>query len=62
MRWVTEISSKMGRREGLVVERRTPEREVEGSISQRSPFCILMQDTFTPPPPKKKKKIIIINK
>ena len=29
---VTEISLKMGRREGLVVERRTPEREVEGSI------------------------------
>ena len=31
-------------------ERRTPEREVGGSILTQSPCCILEQDTF---PPKK---------
>ena len=37
------------RRDGLVVERRTPEREVGVRFSLRSPCCILEQDTFTSP-------------
>ena len=37
----------LGRRRGLVVERRTPEREVGVRSSLRSPCCILEQDTFT---------------
>ena len=36
-----------GRRSGLVVERRTPEREVGVGSSLRLPCCILEQDTFT---------------
>ena len=32
---------------GLVVERRTPEREVGVRSSLRSPGCVLEQDTFT---------------
>ena len=44
------FSSSLGRRGGLVVERRTLEREVGGGgvrSSLRSPCCILEQDTFT---------------
>ena len=36
-----------GRRRGLVVERRTPEREVGVRSSLRSLCCVLEQDTFT---------------
>ena len=42
--------SIIGRRRGLFVERRTPERVV-GPVrsSLRSPCCVLEQDTFTSP-------------
>ena len=37
-----------GRHDGLVVERRTPEREVGGSIlTQVAVCCVLEQDIFT---------------
>ena len=35
------------RRDGLVVERRTPEQKVGVRSSLRSPCCVLEQDTFT---------------
>ena len=37
----------LGRRRGLVVERRTPGREVGVRSSLRSPCCVIEQDTFT---------------
>ena len=37
----------LGRRGGLVVERRTPDREVGVRSSLKLPCCILEQDTFT---------------
>ena len=40
-----KFHQKMGRREGLVVERRTPERVVEGSILTKVAVYILEKDT-----------------
>ena len=37
----------IGMRGGLMVERRTPERDVGVRSSLRSPCCILEQDTIT---------------
>ena len=45
--WIYFYHLSARRRGGLVVERRTPERELGVRSSLGSPCCILEQDTFT---------------
>ena len=44
---LAEDSFNKGRRAGLVVEPRTPEREVGARSLFNAPCCVLEQDTFT---------------
>ena len=42
------VHHDLSKRSGIVVERRTPNREVLDSIPQGSPCCVFEQDTLIP--------------